>query len=534
MRILLAAFVLSLSADAAAAPGEFFVSTTGSDLSAGTAAAPWRTLQHAANVVGPGDRVTVRPGNYTGFDLRRSGTASAPITFFAEPGVLINVASQVRQKDGVYLDGINLEGASYIAIDGFNVTGMPEAGVRSVGLSSNFAKFVTVRNVTATNNGKWGIFTGHVNDLLIENNRTSGSIEEHGIYVSNSGDRPVIRNNESFNNHGCGIHMNGDLSQGGDGIISNALVSGNRIHNNAIPNATYPMLGGGSGINMDGVQNSRIENNLLYNNHASGISLYSIDGAAGSTGNVVVNNTVHQPSDGRWALNIRDASTHNTAYNNIFLSDHSFRGAINFTADSLPGFTSNHNAVISRFSPNDGGTVLSLPNWRSSSGQDANSFVATAAALFVNAGAGDYRLSNSSPARNAGTSQLAPAGDLGGLPRPAGGAFDVGAFEFGALAGDYNRDGKVDGGDYTVWRKTLGTAVSRYAGADGDGSGVIEQADYAKWRSGFGGAAGGAGATLENGAVPEPQSMSMVVVVMWAICTPRGRSWIRKNSVGVL
>ena len=59
MRILLAAFVLSLPAGAGAAPGEYFVSLTGSDSAAGTAAAPWRTLQHAANVVAPGDRLDV-------------------------------------------------------------------------------------------------------------------------------------------------------------------------------------------------------------------------------------------------------------------------------------------------------------------------------------------------------------------------------------------------------------------------------------------------------------------------------------------
>mgnify|MGYP003418172734 CR=1 FL=1 len=41
--------------------------------------------------------------------------------------------------------------------------------------------------------------------------------------------------------------------------------------------------GGGSGINGDGLINSVIRNNLLYDNHASGISLYRIDGATGAT-----------------------------------------------------------------------------------------------------------------------------------------------------------------------------------------------------------------------------------------------------------
>jgi hypothetical protein len=78
----------------------------------------------------------------------------------------------------------------------------------------------------------------------------SRSVAEHGIYVGNSGDRPVIRSNHVWGNSGSGIHMNGDLSQGGDGVISGAVVEGNVIHGNGRT--------GGSGINGDGLQSSRI------------------------------------------------------------------------------------------------------------------------------------------------------------------------------------------------------------------------------------------------------------------------------------
>ncbi len=507
-RLILASVAVAATAGGAAA-NQYFVATTGSDSGAGNSTAPWKTLQHAANVVGPGDRVTVRAGNYTGFYLDTSGTAAAPIEFDAEPNVLIN------QRNATTPDGINLEGASYIVLDGFSVAGMPRAGVRSVGFPDDFADFVTVRNVTATNNGVWGIFTGHVNDLLIEFNQTSGSVEQHGIYVSNSGDRPVIRNNIIFDNHGSGIHMNGDLSQGGDGIISGAVVSGNRIYNNAIANSMVPKLGGGSGINMDGVQNSRIENNLLYNNHASGISLYHEDGAAGSTGNVVVNNTVIEASDARWALNIKSESTNNTARNNILLNNHSSHGAIDISPDSLSGFSSDYNAVLSRFTTDDSDTILNLAQWRAATGNDLHSLVADAAALFVNPNGNDYHLKSTSPAINAGNSAGAPPADLTGLPRPAGGAIDIGAYEYGALAGDYNRDGQVDAGDYVAWRKSLGSAVTRYSGADGDGSGIIDQADYARWRAGFGAtAAAAAGTSLDPRAVPEPQTMTLLCLAL--------------------
>ena len=94
---------------------------------------------------GPGDRVTVRPGNYAGFYLDTSGTPAAPIEFFAEPGVLIN-QRQCRRTP----DGINLEGASHVVIDGFAVTGMPRAGVRTRRLAGDdFASYVTIRNVHA-------------------------------------------------------------------------------------------------------------------------------------------------------------------------------------------------------------------------------------------------------------------------------------------------------------------------------------------------------------------------------------------------
>src|SRR5207244_2669214 len=109
-----------------------------------------------------------------------------------------------------------------------------------------------------------GIFTAFSNHPVIQNN-VSYSNGEHGIYHSNSGDYPTIRANQIHHNHAAGIHMNGDKSQGCDGIISFATVEKNVIFENG--------LGGGSGINCDGVDSSTFRNNLLYANHASGISL---------------------------------------------------------------------------------------------------------------------------------------------------------------------------------------------------------------------------------------------------------------------
>lgn len=388
-----------------------FVSTTGNDANDGSEAAPWQTLQHAANVVNAGDTVHVRAGNYVGFDIRRDGTAANRITFLAESG------ASITQRNAVTPDGINLEGADYVTIDGFTVNNMPRTGIRSV-----LNHHAIIRNNRADNNFKWGILTGFSDDILIENNVTSRSQDEHGIYFSNSADRPIIRNNISWGNRANGIHMNGDVSLGGDGVISNALVEGNVIYGNGV--------GGGSGINCDGVQNSTIRNNLIYDTHASGISLYRIDGGGGSSGNLVVNNTVLVAADGRWALNIQHGSTNNTVRNNIFYGYHSFRGSIDISADSLSGFSSDYNVLMNRMTTNGGNSVQTLAQWQAS-GRDAHSLIATPSQLFVNP-TSDFHLSATSLALDVGTTQFAPATDFEGTARPAGNGIDIGADERGA------------------------------------------------------------------------------------------------------
>jgi parallel beta helix pectate lyase-like protein/List-Bact-rpt repeat protein len=402
------------SVSAGAAPlRTFYVDPAGNDSAAGSSVSPWRTLQKAANTVRAGDLVIVRAGHYAGLYLTTSGTATDPITFRGDPGAIVDSQNPTTP------DGINLEGASYVVIENFTVTGVPRAGIRAV-----LNHHVTIRGNTGDLNGRWGILTGFSDDLLIENNVMSRSQAEHGIYVGNSGDRPVIRRNVVWGNRANGIHMNGDLSQGGDGIISGAVVEANTIYDNG--------LGGGSGINCDGVQSSIIRNNVIYDNHASGISLYQIDGGQPARNNQVLHNTIVMASDARWAINIQNASTGNVVRNNILYNQHSFRGSIAISADSLPGFVSDTNVVMDRLSTDGGDTRLTLAAWRGVTGQDTQSIVATPAMLFVDFAADDYHLSSTSPARDAGATLPSVTDDREGAPRPQGPASDIGAFEFPA------------------------------------------------------------------------------------------------------
>jgi parallel beta-helix repeat protein len=400
----------------------YHVAPQGSDRGQGSADEPWQTLMHAVNQLRPGDTLMVAPGRYQGFYMRRrnSGTASARVRVVAEDGAVID------RMLGNGKDGINIEYASYIDIEGFTVSNAPRAGIRAVECLG-----VRIRNNKTHHNGRWGVFTGFCDDLLIENNEMWGSRDEHGVYVSNSSKNPVIRGNRIYDNAMNGIHTNGDASMGRDGMTTGALIENNMIHGNGRK--------GGAAINNDGIRDSIIRNNLIYNNHANGITLYRIDGKRPSTGNKVVNNTIVMPRGdkrSRWCIRIANGSAGNVFKNNICINGHHYRGAIDISVDSLPGFVSDHNLLDGRFTLADGDAVIDFGAWRARTGQDAHSAVlgfGDRGAVFVDADRGDYRLRPGCAAIDRGDRKFAPDIDQAGLSRK-GGVPDVGALEYCAGA----------------------------------------------------------------------------------------------------
>lgn len=423
-----AALTLTITSGVAAAD-TFHVAPTGADTAAGTDTAPWRTIQRAADAVTAGDTVVIHAGTYAGFRVGARGTEDAPITFAGDDDARI-VGSATADRDVVHV-----EGGAWIRIEGLHVSGATRAGISALD-----CEHITVRGNRVDANGRWGVFSSFCDDLLVEDNEISRSGTEHGVYASNSADRPVIRRNTIWGNGMCGVHMNGDINVGGDGVISGAIVEDNVIRDNG--------RRGGSAINGDGITGALIRNNVLDGNHASGISLYRIDGGAPSTGNRVVNNTVRMASDARWAVNIQDGSTGNVLRNNVLLHASPSRGAIDLCATCVAGTTSDHNAVVGRFLV--GGAAVGLAGWRARTGMDAASFVATAAELFTDPAASDLSLRAGSPAIDRGVADDAPARDADGIARPQGAAIDLGALEHcdGSCVGSgRDRDGAEPGPD---------------------------------------------------------------------------------------
>lgn len=120
-------------------PGVYVVAPRGSDRGPGTPEHPWASLEHAARVAGPGDRVLVRGGTYylrSTVRPRRSGTPDAWIVFAAQPGeevVLdassIAVAPPLGGPPFAHDQGaFQLEGIAYVRVRGLTLRRSRKAG----------------------------------------------------------------------------------------------------------------------------------------------------------------------------------------------------------------------------------------------------------------------------------------------------------------------------------------------------------------------------------------------------------------------
>ncbi|HVT08107.1 MAG TPA: right-handed parallel beta-helix repeat-containing protein, partial [Polyangia bacterium] len=401
-------------ASVAAYATAYSVSPTGSDTASGLAAAPWRTLQRALDTVKPGDTVTVEDGTYAGLACDTvSGTAAAPIVFQSRNkwGAKITSANGDSPQDFVQFSS-----CSYITFDGFEVSGAPRSGIAILGNEDDGsdARGVVIQNCNSHNNGGTavagrhdGIFSGFALDLTIQDN-VIDTCGEHGIYVSNAADNPSILRNKISNTGANCIQINADLSTGGDGLISNWRIEGNVVQN----------CHGAAGINLDGAIQGVARNNVIYNADGGGFTLFEGDGAEASHDNLIVNNTVYNPNGSRSAIQVAAGANNNVIFNNIFIADD-----VGMEIQTVTGLMHDYNLV----SGYDGG---------SASAHESTLNAAAAAALFVDASQGNLQLAAGSAAIDKGVATYgggaAPATDVLGGGRPAGAAYDIGAYEYGA------------------------------------------------------------------------------------------------------
>uniref|UniRef100_UPI003B591CB1 right-handed parallel beta-helix repeat-containing protein n=1 Tax=Shewanella gaetbuli TaxID=220752 RepID=UPI003B591CB1 len=420
---------------------DYYVSPNGNDTNSGSQQSPFKTPQHAANIVGPGDRILLLAGTYTSgtYDdvirLENSGTATNWISI--EPAgnglVLFNVNGN---------SGVTLDGASYVRVKGLSIKGVADtltpseaealrqqnwysAELVGVGISSEAREVATDSYVyphhiiVEDNYVSWfsggGIGMKRADYILIRNNEVhhcglynvwaqSGiSVwENHNFDDNKETYRTVITGNRSYENYN---HFKFYASS--DAVTADSYTDGNGIILDALA-IDQGYLNDGAG----GIYSGRtlVQNNLTYKNGGKGINIYASDNID-VIHNVSYRNGQHPEIPGEIAL----GNTKNVRmFNNIVYADNSEPVFFAYQTQNIniknniifkdTAFNSDDNMSLASGTLNVN-PQLSAPNMA------------------------DFTLPSNSPGVDAAIDELLTNEDFNGASRPQGVAADIGAYE---------------------------------------------------------------------------------------------------------
>ena len=331
----------------------FYVSTAGNDSNPGTEAAPWRTVQHAANTARAGSTVNVRGGIYAELvSINASGNASDGfITFRSYPGETAILDAEhftPADRQGV----ITIHNQSYVRIEGFEIRNFHTAehrlaplGIDVRGSGSHIELLKNnVHHIEQTFPGRdhpgsggngFGIAVYGtdakipITDLIIDGNEVhhlkTGSSES--LVVNGNVTNFRITHNIVHDNNNIGIDVIGFERTAPDPAVDQArdgVVSGNLVYNiTSRGNPAYGDVQDSDGIYVDGGTRILIEqnvmhdvdfgielasehkdratsyitarNNLIYHSHTAGVSIGGYAPERGHTDHcTVVNNTLYE------------------------------------------------------------------------------------------------------------------------------------------------------------------------------------------------------------------------------------------------
>jgi hypothetical protein len=271
----------------------YYVATNGSDENPGAFAMPWRTLQHAAETVRPGDTVLVRGGTYNErLVLRSSGAENAFLTFENFPG-----ETPVLSGEGLTLSETDAENAlialcdvSYVRIRGIAVTNYVSTdervpcGIRISGAGRSIELIrCTVSGIRTVYGASGAEQARNAHGIAVYG--TDGRVPLDGVVIDHcevygnalGGSEAValngnftnlsVTNNSIHDNENIGIDCIGfEGTAPANDRARNGICSGNEVEN--ISSAGNPAYSGvlcAVGIYIDGGQNIVVEGNRIQN-----------------------------------------------------------------------------------------------------------------------------------------------------------------------------------------------------------------------------------------------------------------------------
>jgi hypothetical protein len=421
---------------------EYYVAGSGSDSNDGlSAATAFRTLQHAAGLVAPGDTVWVMNGTYDPVTLTTSGTSTSWITWEAFPGQ----KPEVYDNNGTDGYGIQVQ-ASYQVIAGLTLLG-PNQSLTFQQCYSEFTNnspgyygsnacngsgvaidgrgneqqtvalyhHIVIRNCTIHEWGGSGvsaIWSDYITieDNLIYDNAWYSRWGDSGIstwedlaFDTASGYHMIIQRNVLFNNEQLVPQSDGD------GIIIDSLNCTSSCGTRLYPNRTL------------------VSNNLVFSNGGGGIVTFQ------SSHIDVVNNTSYE--------NLQ--SPVNSGWGDIFINQCGDVNVYNNIAYAVPGGTAlevccggasttnvslDYNLYFGGVNLN-GGPPAAGPHDLTVDPQFVNPS--------IDAMVANFRLQTGSPAIDSGTvlQGVTPTLDLTGISRPQAAGLSRGAYEFVSSSG---------------------------------------------------------------------------------------------------
>ena len=396
----------------------FYIAPNGDNNNDGSEALPWRNLNHAVYALKAGETVLVKNGIYQeSLHINKSGLPGKPITYKAYPGHKPKIEINKKQ-----LEGILIQGASYINIDGFEVvyTALGAEAAKGEqtdnGIDISNAGQVLPHHINIKNNNVHGfpgggIFTVLADYITFEGNTVwenalwakwgnSGiSMYQNVEFDQKTGYHMIIRGNTVYKNENKlpSYAIGSTTITDGNCIIIDDLRHTQKFLDNKTPYPAYKA-------------NTLIENNVCYDNGARGIHVYSSDNVLVRHNTLYKNQRTASINDGE--LSVYDASNVRFVNNIVFAT----------AGKKLNGAGNATNIFFER------NLYFGSANNLNKSATDI-----VADPLFVNASVNpavaNFRLNAGSPAIDAALVTQSPAIDNAGKVRSLGVAPDIGAFE---------------------------------------------------------------------------------------------------------
>lgn len=487
---------------------EYFVSTTGSDLNAGTESSPFASLARAQQAVGAGDTVWIRGGVYefvagaganaNAVLFNKSGAPGHRINYWAYPGETpvfdffnYQPVERIRgfsvQADYLHFKGLELRGVQQV------ITDVNESwGIRVEGSGGDFNIF---EQLDLHHNEGPGLFIVNGGNNLVLNcdshhnyDPDRGGENADGFGSHSNDDGNLLVGDRAWDNSDDGFDL---INSSGQASIENSWA----WHNGYIPD-TNTSAGNGAGFKSGGyglnsssfpgpqnVPRHVIRGNVAFDNLAQGFYANHHPGGVD-----FLNNTAFDNPRGFDLLNDVDVAT--------WPADHFLRNNISYD-NGVNLINDNQSLIDDQFN-----------TWNAGFNASAADFLSLSS-LGVD---GPRQEDGSLPALEflhlAGASVLIDAGADVGLPYQ-GLAPDLGAFESQYISGDFDFDGDVDGDDLLKWQRDPSVGA------------------LTDWEANYGLVAPRVGAAA---AVPEPDSLLLILVGVLICRSFRARVWRKRRA----